>query len=100
VLASAHANEVALILKGEEHTAFTGRLLTLLHDGVVGGPEFLTIDDIYRQLQARMKADALPQPQKRGIDTADRLALTRNRAYATPAAAPILLQRGRYSEFV
>jgi hypothetical protein len=93
VLASAHRDEVALILPGEDYTAFTGRLLRLLREGVVGGPEFLTIDDVYRHLRAKMKADGLPQPQKRGIDTADRLALARNRAYATPASAPILLQR-------
>ena len=93
VLASAHREEVALVLPGEDYTAFTGRLLRLLHDGVVGGPEFLTIDDVYRQLRAKMRADGLPQPQKRGVDTADRLALARNRAYATPAAAPILKQR-------
>jgi hypothetical protein len=92
VLASAHGNAVALILPGEDHTAFTGRLLGLLRDGVPGGPEFLTIDDVYRQLRAKMKAEGLPQPQKRGTANADLLALGRNRAFAE-TAAPILLQR-------
>jgi hypothetical protein len=92
VLASAHRDEVALILPGEDHTAFTGRLLRLLRAGVPGGPEFLTVDDLYRQLRARMKAEGLPQPQRRGTGTADLLALTRNRAFAA-TAAPVLLQR-------
>lgn len=81
VMASAHGNEVALVLPGEDHTAFTGRLLKLLHDGVHGGPEFLTVDYLYQQLRAKMRAEGLPQPQKRGTDTADLLALTRNRAF-------------------
>jgi hypothetical protein len=92
VLASAHRDEVALILPGEDHTAFTGRLLRLLRAGVPGGPEFLTVDDLYRQLRARMKAEGLPQPQRRGTGTADLLALTRNRAFAA-TAAPVLLRR-------
>ena len=39
VLTSAQRDKVALIVPGEEHTAFTGRLLTLLRDGVPDGPE-------------------------------------------------------------
>ena len=92
VLASAHRNAVALIPAGEEHTAFTGRLLRLFHDGVPGGPELLTIDDIYQQLRAQMKAEGLPQPHRRGTDNANLLALARNRAYAAvPSAGPVSL---------
>lgn len=86
VLASAHRDQVALVLPGENHTAFTGRLLGLLNNGVPGGPEFLTIDDLYRQLLTKMKAEGLSYPQKRGTATADLLALARNRAYAATAA--------------
>jgi hypothetical protein len=92
VLASAQRDQVALVLPGEEHTAFTGRLLGLFRDGVPGGPEFLTVDHMYRQLLARMKAEGLPEPQKRGTATADLLALTLNRAFAA-SAAPLLMQR-------
>jgi hypothetical protein len=92
VLASAHRDQVALILPGEDRTAFTGRLLRLLREGVPGGPELLTIDDLYRRLRAMMKAEGLPQPQKRGTASADLLALARNRAYAD-TAAPLLRQR-------
>lgn len=92
VLASAHRNAVALIAAGEEHTAFTGRLLRLLHDGMPGGPELLTIDDIYHRLRAQMKAEGLPQPHSRGTDNANMLALARNRAYAAlPAGGPVSL---------
>ena len=93
VLASAHRDKVSLILPGEDHTAFTGRLLRLLHAGVPGGPELLTIDDVYQQLRAQMKAEGLPQPHKRGTDNAHLLAVARNRAFAAIAAP--LLQRQR-----
>jgi WD40 repeat protein len=107
VLTSAQRDQVALILPGEQYTAFTGRFIQLLQQGVPGGPEYLTIDDLYRQLLRKMKAEGLPQPQKRSTSTADRLSLTRNRAFAATAqpalrerqaAAVALGERGDWSE--
>lgn len=92
VLASAQRDQVALIIPGEEHTAFTGRLLRLLRDGVAGGPELFTIEDLYRQLLITMKAEGLPEPQKRGTRTAELLAFARNRAF-TATAQPLLRER-------
>lgn len=92
VLASAPGNQVALVLPGEDHTAFTGRLLKLLQEGVPDGPEFLTIDDVYQGLRAKMKAEGLPLPHRRGTGTAHLLAMAQNRAFAA-TAAPILRQR-------
>ena len=82
VLASAGRDQVAVILPGENHTAFTGRFLQLLRNGVPGGPELLTVDYLYQQLVMRMRAEGLSQPQKRGTSTADLLALAGNRAFA------------------
>jgi hypothetical protein len=93
VLTSAQRDQVALILPGEEHTAFTGRLLRLLKDGVPGGPEFLTIDDLYRHLLVRMKAEGLSEPQKRATRTADLLALSVNRAFAGTAGHDLRQRR-------
>ena len=87
VLASAHRDKVSLVMPGEYHTAFTGRLLRLLRDGVPGEPEFLTLDHLYRQLLAKMQAEGLPHPQKRGTDSVGLLALTRNRAHTLPVQA-------------
>jgi Caspase domain/Tetratricopeptide repeat len=92
VMTAAHRDQVALIVPGEEHTAFTGRLLRLLRDGVPGGPEFLTIDDLYKQLLIVMKAEGLSQPQKRATGTSGLLALAPNRAFAA-TALPILGER-------
>lgn len=94
VLTSAQPDQVALIRPGEEHTAFTGRLLRLLHEGVPGAPEYLTIDDLYKELLTRMKAEGLSLPQKRGTGTAGMLPLTRNRAFVA-IALPALRERAR-----
>ena len=87
VLASAGRDQVALILPGEDYTAFTGRFLHLLRDGVPGGPELLTVDYLYRQLVRKMKAEGLSLPEKRGTATADLLALAGNRAFAAERRA-------------
>ena len=87
VLASAGRDQVALILPGEDYTAFTGRFLHMLRNGVPDGPELLTVDYLYRQLVIRMKAEGLSQPQKRGTSTADLLALAGNRAFAAERLA-------------
>lgn len=92
VLASAQRDQVALIIRGEEHTAFTGRLLRLLSEGIPGGPEFLTIDDLYRELRRLMKAEHLSEPQKRGTQNADLLPISLNRAFAA-TARPVLQKR-------
>ncbi|MBV9448993.1 MAG: AAA family ATPase [Streptosporangiaceae bacterium] len=81
VLTSAYRDKAAIVIPGEKHTAFTGRLLKLLQGGVPGGPEFLIIDDIYQRLHTVMQSEGLPLPQKRGTDSAGLIALARNRAY-------------------
>ena len=88
VLTSAEHDEVALILPGEDYTAFTGRFLKLLRNGVRDGPELLTVDYLYQQLVRRMKAEGLSQPRKRGTSTADLLALAANRASKRQAVVP------------
>ncbi|MGK5533652.1 caspase, EACC1-associated type [Streptomyces sp. URMC 129] len=92
VLTSAHRDQVALALPGEEHTAFSGRLLRMLHEGVVGGPELLTVDDLYQRLKTTMAAEGLPEPLNRATETASRIALGVNHAFAA-MAGPELRQR-------
>jgi Domain of unknown function (DUF5753)/Caspase domain len=78
-LTSAPANRSAVILPGERHTAFTGRLLELLREGDPGAGPVLSMGGIYRRLRARLMTDSLPMPQQRGTSTADLLGLVRNR---------------------
>ncbi|WP_394619146.1 tetratricopeptide repeat protein [Lentzea sp. JNUCC 0626] len=83
LLTSAQRDQVALVLPGEPHTAFTGRLLRVLEDGIPGAGEYLTIDDVYRRLSTVMTREALPRPHKRGTSTADRYRVALNRAHQT-----------------
>ncbi|MFF2354366.1 tetratricopeptide repeat protein [Kitasatospora sp. NPDC058115] len=93
VLASAPRDQVALAPPGEEHTAFSGRLLRLLREGVPGGPEELTVVELYRRLTAAMRAENLPVPRNRGTENADQTALARNRAFAATAAPALRLRQ-------
>jgi Caspase domain len=77
-LTSAPANATALVLPGETHTAFTGRMLRLLRGGIPNGSSMLTLGDIYKHLYAQAVADGLPRPQQRGTETADLVGLVRN----------------------
>ncbi|WP_104482445.1 caspase family protein [Actinokineospora auranticolor] len=80
LLTSTESNRVSLILPGESHTAFTGRLLRILDSGIPAAGDYLTIDEVYRQLLASMISEGLPRPQKRGTRTADRYPIALNRA--------------------
>ncbi|MGP3921995.1 caspase family protein [Streptomyces sp. 8N616] len=80
VLTSAPRDKAAMAVAGEKHTAFTGRLIRLLNEGLDHGSELLMIGDLYRQLVASMRAESLPLPLSLGTRAAERLALGRNRA--------------------
>ncbi|MFG2156013.1 caspase, EACC1-associated type [[Kitasatospora] papulosa] len=82
-LTSAPPNSTALVLADEEHTAFTGRLLTLLREGAPHAGPLITMQDIYRSLWTRFTAERLPLPQQRGTENADQLGLVLNRKAAT-----------------
>jgi Tetratricopeptide repeat len=92
VLTSAERSQVSLALPDERHTAFTGRLLHLMKNGVAGGGEYLTIDTIYTHLLVQMKSEGLSQPQRRAAANAGLVALARNRLF-TETARRNLTQR-------
>lgn len=91
-LAASPGNSVAMVLDGERHTAFSGRLLELLRTGVPGAGDVLDLGTLYRHLLTRMRADGLPHPQQRGTETADLLGLVRNRRSTPPDDATLLLE--------
>ncbi|GAB2863141.1 hypothetical protein GCM10027176_76240 [Actinoallomurus bryophytorum] len=89
VLTSAQRDQVALALPGEEHTAFSGRLIRLLREGVAGDPELLSVESLYLRLRSLMKAAGLPLPEKHATRTAEHIVLGRNRAFTvTPPDRP------------
>lgn len=88
VLTAAHGDEAALVRLGEEHTAFTGRLIKLLVEGIPDGPEYLSLDLIFKQLQMIMRSENLSTPQRRLTGTSEMLCLARNTAYKRQIVAP------------
>ena len=88
-ITSTSANRTAVMLPGDRHTAFTSELLTLLNNGLSGGPEYLSLGIVRRHLVGALRAKGLPTPQTHGTDTVDLLDLVRNRAWQ-PTAEPEL----------
>ncbi|WP_250030771.1 caspase family protein [Paractinoplanes maris] len=86
LLTSAQADNVALVLPGEAHTAFTGQLLTVLLEGVCSELEFFTFDALYRAVRERLTARGLPTPLSRGSRTGNDLVLARNRGFSAAVA--------------
>ncbi|MFJ7153970.1 caspase family protein [Streptomyces sp. NPDC101118] len=84
LIASAGESVQALAPPGERNTAFTGELLTLLSEGVPDGPPFIRLDELAGHVTTALRARSRPEPQTRARNTAGRLPLFRNRAYAPP----------------
>jgi hypothetical protein len=92
LLAATPANVLAMAPIDARNTAFTGALLAAFRDGIPGGPELLTLDDLYRATLRTAQVTGLPKPQRRGTATADQLVLARNPYPGTrghAAASPV-----------
>jgi uncharacterized caspase-like protein len=90
VLASAPATSPASAPQDARHTAFTGGLLHVLHQGIEGQQEYLSLADIYEQTFRAMARAGRPRPQILDINTVGRLALVRNAAWRMSARPPAL----------
>jgi hypothetical protein len=80
VLMATAPNRLALAPKGARHTVFTGELLRILHGGLPGEDDLITLDLLYRNLLSRMRRKGLPEPSCANEKTAAHLALARNEA--------------------
>ncbi|MFD4763981.1 caspase domain-containing protein [Streptomyces sp. NPDC058439] len=77
-------------------TSFTGQLVDLITEGIPHGPETLTLGAIYPVLRHRLATKALPLPNQRGTDLADRFVLTRNAwCRGTGLSTPPRVEAGR-----
>jgi hypothetical protein len=75
----AAAAGAATVEPDARHTAFTGRLLALLTEGIADAGSMLTLGTIFITLRERLKYANLPVPQQCNTDTAKDLGLVRNR---------------------
>ncbi|MFF7251466.1 caspase family protein [Embleya sp. NPDC008237] len=84
VLTSSAHDAVSLSPAGEVHTAFTGELLSIVHDGIPDGPDLIDLETLYTHLDRRLRARNRPPPQRCNHNTAGLLPLVWNRARRAP----------------
>ncbi|MFF4989349.1 caspase family protein [Streptosporangium saharense] len=82
------AHVVTLDRQADTPTSFTAEFLDLVRTGVAGGPEWLTMNDLYSHLRRRLRGRGLPAPNQRGTDTAIHNPFVRNRAVDLPPGPP------------
>jgi Caspase domain len=76
-LTSSPANGASVVVPGELHTAFTGRLLRVLRDEEGAGTDPLTLRDVFERLRTTLNADGLPRPLQCTTENAEQLVLVR-----------------------
>ncbi|MFI9405134.1 caspase domain-containing protein [Nocardia sp. NPDC052316] len=81
-LTSTAENMPAHAPEGARYTTFTGALLDLFKGGVPGGPERLTLDNIYDHLRRVLRAQSAPEPRRRCTDDTGNLGFIKNLAPA------------------
>ncbi|MGW1375197.1 caspase, EACC1-associated type [Streptomyces sp. NPDC002446] len=81
LMAASAETRTALSPPGEEFTAFTGELITLLSEGIEDGPPLLDMHTLFRHLHGTLAAKGRPLPQQRNRNTGGLIALVRNRAH-------------------
>ncbi|MFG2888633.1 ABC transporter substrate-binding protein [Streptomyces sp. NPDC048248] len=89
LMAAAAETRKALSPPGEEFTAFTGELITVLSEGIVDGPPLLDMHTLFRHLHTTLAAKSRPIPQQRNRNTGGLIALARNRLYAPVVPDPV-----------
>ncbi|MGW7138962.1 caspase, EACC1-associated type [Streptomyces xanthophaeus] len=97
VITSARDDRLALAPEGEKYTAFTAELLTVLHQGIDGGPSVLTVDEVYESVKDALAAKGRPRPDRTTNDTSGRMGLAVNQAYVPDVAGPASLPSARES---
>ncbi|MGR3933231.1 caspase family protein [Streptomyces sp. BRA346] len=78
ILAAAAETKLAVAPLGEEYTAFTGELISILEKGVPGGPKHLSMGLVYEHLSRRLAARSRPVPQQRNRNAGSGIPLARN----------------------
>ncbi|GAB2722612.1 caspase, EACC1-associated type [Kitasatospora kifunensis] len=81
------ADVVPAAQQSESCTSFTAQLLELVHAGIPSEREQLTFQTLYPHLKRRLAERGLPEPNQRGIDTADAFVLALN-VQAQAGASP------------
>lgn len=80
LLVAAAANETAQAPPGAMYTAFTGELISLLGEGLPGGPRLLDVKTVWETLSDRLVSQGHSRPEVRARNSGDDIPLVRNAA--------------------
>lgn len=94
VLAAAAENAVALAPPGEEYTAFTGALVSVLNEGMESEPQILDLNTVFRGIQSILRQQSRPDPQCLARNHIGRMAFAKNRAYRPEPSEELRLAPG------
>jgi hypothetical protein len=83
-LTSSPENEASVVVPGEPHTAFTGRLLRILRGEEGADPKPLTLNTLFSRLKTSLNADGLPRPLQCTTENADQIVLVGPRSAGDP----------------
>jgi hypothetical protein len=87
VLASSPKNRKSHSPAGRRHTAFTGKMISLLEQGSPNDDELLTVNALYKRVSVALVREEFPRPLIKLTDTSGDL-LVRRPAPARPAPPP------------
>jgi hypothetical protein len=74
IMTASERTKPARAIPGELYTAFTGELVSLITEGISGGPDLLDMDRLYKNVRESLSMKRLPVPQQRAQN--DGLAIT------------------------
>lgn len=80
VMASSARNQISTAPSGQRNSAFTGQLLAVLREGDAHGSTLLSLDEIFNAVDRRLRARALPHPQRLAGNKTGQLAFAHNKS--------------------
>ncbi|KAA0932229.1 caspase family protein [Streptomyces apricus] len=93
ILTATAETKQALAPPGERYTAFTGELISVIEEGIIGASELISMASLYDETYTRLTSRSLPEPQQRNRNNSGFISIFRNIAHRDGLPSP-----GRVSE--
>ena len=89
-ITSAPSNAEADAPEGAKYTAFSGKLIEALRDGINNQKSVICLEDLYQQIRIQLLTAGHPEPQQFQIQDADQIAIARNRKFIPPITSDVV----------
>jgi hypothetical protein len=80
-ITSTPSNDEADAPEGERYTAFSGKLIQALQEGLENQKPVLHLDDLYEYIRSELLKSNYPEPQRHQLQDGDQIAIARNRKF-------------------